>query len=251
MDIHRSEEEQVEAIKRWWQENGKQTVVILIVAIGVYTGWNAWQNNQETNRAAASAQYQDMLDALNAQEGQITEVQLQTARHLAMSLRKDFSGSSYAVYAALLLAKLAVEQGDYAGAEKELQWALVKSDESALKSLTQLRLARVVFADNRIDEALALLNNAQAGIYQAAYEESKGDVFMDQGEKEKAREAYQAAVSLRKEEGEQVSRFLEMKLQGLSEPDSAMIFDMPDVYKPRQKKASETDTKKETDNKAG
>ena len=38
----RTEEEQLEAIKRWWKENGTSLIAgVAIAAAGVF-GWNAW-----------------------------------------------------------------------------------------------------------------------------------------------------------------------------------------------------------------
>ena len=39
MEQYRTEEEQVEALKKWWEENGRSTVVAVIVALGLGFGW--------------------------------------------------------------------------------------------------------------------------------------------------------------------------------------------------------------------
>ena len=42
MADHITEEEQIEALKRWWDENGKQVVLAIVLTVGGYFGWQAW-----------------------------------------------------------------------------------------------------------------------------------------------------------------------------------------------------------------
>ncbi len=46
MAEHLSEEEQLEALKRWLSENGTSTVVGVVLAISGYLGWGFWQDKQ-------------------------------------------------------------------------------------------------------------------------------------------------------------------------------------------------------------
>ena len=46
METFRTEEEQVEAIKRWWQENGKSTVLGVAIAMAAVFGWRGWNDYQ-------------------------------------------------------------------------------------------------------------------------------------------------------------------------------------------------------------
>ena len=45
-DSYRTEEEQVEALKAWWRENGKSTVVAIAMAVMGVFGWQGWQKQQ-------------------------------------------------------------------------------------------------------------------------------------------------------------------------------------------------------------
>ena len=46
MDAYRTDDEQVEALKRWWKENGTSTLLMVAVAVGGYFGWQAWDTRQ-------------------------------------------------------------------------------------------------------------------------------------------------------------------------------------------------------------
>ena len=211
-ESYRTEEEQIEALKKWWQDNGKSTVVSIVVAIAAVFGWQGWQQKQQADTDAASAVYQDMLVAVNATA---TAEQLATARHLANTLKQDFSNSTYARFAALYKAKLAVEDNDLAGAEQELRWVLERGITPELELEVKLRLARVLYAQDRFDEALQQLQGDASG-FAAAYEEARGDIYLAQDDSKQALLAYQKASELNRQAQQPVNRpMLEMKLQQL------------------------------------
>ncbi len=241
MDTYRTEEEQVEAIKNWWQENGSQTIAIIGISIALMFGWQWWQDRQISNSGAASIAYQELLDAVGGDNSKPDDVQLQTARHMASSLKEQHASSNYAQYAAMLIAKLAVDAKDYDEADAQLAW-VVANAEPALASLAQLRLARVKFAAGNTDQALSLLEGAEVGIYGAAYQETKGDILLEKNDKQKAHAAYKAAMEIHSQQATQPSPLLEMKMQGLAEPDQSLIFDLPVLSTPP---AAEPETKQE------
>ena len=47
MEEYRTEEEQVEALRRWWDENGRSTIAAIVIALSVGFGWQAWKSNEE------------------------------------------------------------------------------------------------------------------------------------------------------------------------------------------------------------
>ena len=50
-----SEEEQVEQLKRFWQDYGTPILVGISLALAVFAGWRFWQQSQiEASAAAAS-----------------------------------------------------------------------------------------------------------------------------------------------------------------------------------------------------
>ena len=41
-----TEEEQVEAFKNWWAENGLRLLAVGVLIIGGYFGWQGWEKSQ-------------------------------------------------------------------------------------------------------------------------------------------------------------------------------------------------------------
>lgn len=216
-ESYQTEEEQIEALKRWWKENGQSTVISIFVAIAAVVGWQGWQNQQQASMAASSSLYEDMLSAANAATGVVANVeQLATAKHLASTLKNDYDGSAYAGFAGLYLAKFAVEAGELDTAVMELQAVIDAAATDELVVEARLRLARVLQAQGNYAEALATLADEPVA-YAAAYEEVRGDIHLAQGNHDAAALSYQKAVELTTESGSPTSSpLLTMKIQHLA-----------------------------------
>jgi predicted negative regulator of RcsB-dependent stress response len=193
---HITEEEQIEALKRWWDDNGKQTIVAIVLIVGGYFGWQGWTQHVDEQAAAASLVYQDMLDNMSALRpgDKLAAGKQADINRLADSLKSEYSSSQYAFYAALIKAKLAVENDDLDAAVSELQWALDNSDAEVDQNIARLRLARVEAARGNLDSALQLVQGVDVGAMKSAYDEAKGDFYLQQGNSAAAYTAYQAAL---------------------------------------------------------
>jgi len=189
VDDYRTDDEQIEAIKNWWNENGRSTVVTIVLAIAGVVGWQQWQDSRQQSRQNAAQEYQELLDAVQAPEK--TASQLTTAEHLAGGLKEKYSSSTYAHFAALHMAKLHVEQDQLASAREQLQWILDNgAPDPAITSLARLRLARVVLAESGAEQALSLIENVEAGAYRSSYAEFKGDLYDELGKLDLAEQQY-------------------------------------------------------------
>ncbi len=218
MADHITEEEQIEALKRWWEENGKQTILGIALIVGGYFGWQAWTDHSEEQASAASLTYQEMLDnlaGLTPGETLAEDKQLAVGL-LADKLKSEFSDTQYAVYAALTKAKLAVESENLDGAVIELQWAMDNADDVS-KSIARLRLARVQAARGDLDAALQLVQGVDAGEMKSAFEEAKGDFYLEQGNTAAAYSAYQSAAATDNSGDASVRALLQLKI-GLVQP---------------------------------
>lgn len=210
VDPYRSEDEQVEALKRWWKDNGTSTLTSVALAIAVVLGWQGWQQRQQQSREVASATYQTMLEAIQAGGDKLT-----TAKTMADTLKADFSGSAYAQLAALAKARLLVEAKDLAGAEAELRWVLEHKPADEIKGIVQLRLAKVLSAKGDRAGALAALAGNPPEALAAAYAEARGDILLAEGKRDEAKAAYQQAIEQAKGQKEVELGWLEMKYQSL------------------------------------
>ena len=215
MEEYRTEEEQVEALRRWWKENGRSIIAAIIIALSASFAWQSWQSNQEDKDANASTLYQSMLAAIGITEA---PANAQAGVDIAQQLKQNFDGTTYAQFAALHLAALAVNRGELPEAEDELRWVLGKAAKgSDTEQVAQLRLARVLAASGDSDQALAILQDAAPGPYGASYAAVRGDILQSTGRTDEARDAYMQALAQASNNQEGVKfSVLQQKLQSLT-----------------------------------
>jgi len=223
VDVYRTEEEQVEALKRWWRENGKSIIVGLVLAIAAVYGYRAWDTHQQTQGEAAANIYLDLMDAAALHEENPNEENSATLQHLISQLKEAFGSSVYAVYAALMAAKQAVADNDLKTAEQELRWAMENADsDSSIFFIARLRLARVIAAqegEENTQRALELLTSVDAGAHTASYQEARGDIQLAAGRPGEALDAYQQALAAAQANGIQ-RPLLGIKIDDLAQGES-------------------------------
>lgn len=208
---YETEEQQVEAIKKWWVENGRSVILGVAIGAAAIFGWQGWGKYQLKKSEAASDQFTAALDALQDEEDAVK---------LAETLKSDHSGSVYAVMASLIAARDLVQADDLDAATEQLRWAMDNADQADLKVIAQMRLARVMGAQGNVDDALALLPATVPETYTAAMDEIKGDLLFAKGDVDGAREAYQKALD-NSQHGVADRNALSMKLNDLAVAEDA------------------------------
>ncbi|WP_229732216.1 tetratricopeptide repeat protein [Pseudomonas sp. N040] len=201
-------------IRDWWQRNGKPLITGSALALILVFGWKAWQNYQVNQAQTASMLYQQLLDSVLANNGQVDAAQVAA---IAGNLQKDFAGSAYAQYGRLFVAKAAVESGKLDDAALELQAVLDKPVDATLEELARQRLARVQAAQGKADAALKLLEGNVDPAFQASREELKGDLLLQLGRTDEARAAYEKAKVALSDEA--AVSGVQMKLDDLATKD--------------------------------
>lgn len=206
MDIHRTEEEQVEAIKNWWKENGTSVVVGVAFGIAAIFGVRYWVDYQKAQAEQASALYAEVLANLPGNS--------QKSESLASQVAANYASTPYASLTALSLAKSKVEAKDYPGAQSYLQWVLDNGKDDGFKHVARIRLARILIQNKQNEQAEKLINGVSAAGFDSEYAEIRGDIFHSNAELTQAAEHYRLALS-----GLQASslryQFLQMKIDDL------------------------------------
>lgn len=208
----RTEEEQVELIKKWWAENGKSTVAIIVLTLAGILGWQWWQQQEQAKAEAASASYEQLIDLMNQPE--LNDEQRSTAAHLASEIRGGYEGSLYAEYAGLFEAKLQVQAGELDSALATLKAVQASAVNVTVKEVAALRQAQILWQQDKTSEALTLARTIQAQAFSGELEELKGDLLVESGDTDAAKEAYLKARTIFRDKA--VSRpVLDMKIADL------------------------------------
>lgn len=222
MAINAAEEETIESLRKWWEENGKRLIIMLVVGFAAFTAWLVLTNSRNANIDAASDLYEEILSLAISDAGQPGTLLLpaDSARILELGeqLRNEYGSSTYAKLGSLFAAQQAVQTNNLEAAEASLNWildnetgGLLSDADEGLILTTNLRLGRVILAQGDAERALALINNLDPKTFEAGFSELRGDIYLAMGRAVDARDAYIAA-----QEAGSNSDGLRMKLDDLS-----------------------------------
>lgn len=209
----RTEEEQVEALKQWWKDNGKSLVLTIALSVGAVLSWNAYQDYQLQQAEAASGYFQRLLN--NAPAGLLSDKDIANIRHNSELLKTEFGSSVYAQFAGLMVARVEVQVGDLAAAAAELEWILEQQGDAETAAIAAIRLAKVLAAQGMFDQAMVLLVDADDA-WQLGRLEARGDLLVEQGQLGAARDAYSEALDLAASSGAN-KPLLSLKLDNLAQ----------------------------------
>lgn len=207
MEVYTTEEQQVEAIKKWWRENRWSIIGGVAIGIAAILGWRGWQESQQAYSESASLVYENMM--LQLQLGNQDK-----AADSGSQLLGEFSDTPYADLAALAMARINLEKGDLAAAESQLRWILDNSSQQPALHEARLRLGALLLAAGRHDDALGLMEGIDFENYASAYHGLRGDIYVAQNNIKAARQAYSQALS-EINPGSPSRQILQMKLDDL------------------------------------
>ncbi len=185
MDTYVTDEERVEQIKKWWAENGNYLIAGIVLGLGILVGWNYWQQHKVEHAGEGAALYAQVQNGIASK----TNINGQAAQ-----LQGEFGDTPYALLAKLQLAKGYVAEGKWPLAESSLREVAVEGADLLVADLARVRLARVLLADGKPDEALKELDAVANNAFVSLREEARGDALVAKGETDKARDAYAKAL---------------------------------------------------------
>lgn len=173
--------------KTVWENYGKYAIMAFVLVLVLIAAWQYYANQQERNLLEASRQYDKMMKAFLAKDSN-------KADDAASLLLDKYENTPYAAFAALLQGRIKVDKNDLAKAEEHFTDAIDLASDGPIAHVARVRLARVLAAEQKLDEALKVLSESKDNEgYVALYEETKGDIYVQQKNFAKAREAYKAA----------------------------------------------------------
>ncbi|HHJ34632.1 MAG TPA: tetratricopeptide repeat protein [Gammaproteobacteria bacterium] len=211
MNEYETEEQQLEALKKWWKENGTSLIVGLVVGVSALFGWRAYVQQNNAHAVQASDLYMQAIQSMAMQPADEKLVDVK-AIDINNKLINEYTDTPYAALSSLALAKVEYEKGDVDSAIAQMELAVKHASDNIIKQIANLRLARLYIEQKKYSEASAILDMPHDTTYDAQFEELKGDVFSAKGDVAEARMAYDRAITL---QGGAASKWLKLKRQNL------------------------------------
>jgi predicted negative regulator of RcsB-dependent stress response len=183
-----TDNEREEQIRRWWSDNWAWIIGGVALGLALLAGWQYWQRYQAQTAEQDARGYRTVIESLSRD-------QREQATKEAAELRKRRPGSAYADQAEFALARAAIDRREFDEAARLLKAIADQSKDAEMRRVAQTRLARVLVEQGKHDEAIALLDPAQAGAFAALFHDIRGDAFAAKGDTEAAKREFEAALA--------------------------------------------------------
>lgn len=188
MTDYLTEQEQIDAIKKWLKQYSGVIISGIILALLITTGIRYWQDRQARIASHASAIYDELISlrSQNDQPGTLAQ---------ATKLYKHYPQLVYGQMAALMLARNAAATEHYQEARTLLNWTIDKTKIASIKQIAKLRLARLDLAEKKPQAALNDIAKMEDKAFKGLIEEVQGDAYLALNDPKKARQFYQLALT--------------------------------------------------------
>jgi predicted negative regulator of RcsB-dependent stress response len=203
------EQEQVDALKNWWKENGKWVIGAAVIALLGFSGVQFWKNHQAQQAGEAAKLFAEVMK-------QTVSNDPKRVNDAVAALVDKFGSSAYAPRAQLVAVQANLQVKDIARAKTQLQWIVEHAAEISLQDTARLKLGSILLDEKKYDEALTQLNAAHPEAFTGLYADLKGDVLSAQGKTEEAKAAYKEALD-KIEPKSMYRNLVQLKLDGLGD----------------------------------
>jgi predicted negative regulator of RcsB-dependent stress response len=180
------QQEQLDQVKQFWNQYGNLITWLVLLVLSGFAAWNGynWWQNQQATKAAGLFEELDKAAAAG------------DAKKVAQSfvdLSKEYGGTTFAQQGALIAAKIAADKQDSDQAKVALNWLVEHGKNADLVAVGRLRLAGIQMDAKQYDDAVKTLSATIPDEFMGLVNDRRGDIFMAQGKKDQAIEAYQQA----------------------------------------------------------
>jgi len=202
-----SEAEQLEQAKSWLKANAIWIIAGIAIGAGGLAGWRWYQDRRDTQAEAASARYEELVDAFSRRDNV-------RGTTLLEELNREYAWTPYASLGTLIAARVQVEANELDKAAAGLKSVMDNAKDDELKMVARLRLARVQSALGKNDEALATLKIDDPGEFAPRLADTRGDVLLAKGDRDGALREYLAARTA-ENDGRVDIELLDLKIRDL------------------------------------
>lgn len=204
MEVYSNENEQVDALKNFFAQNGKALVVGVVLGVGALLGWRYWSNHQDSGARQVSASYQQVTSALDASKPASLD---------AVAKFASENSNTYGALASLDLAKRYIDNNQLDKAAAQLQNGLKNTKDANLQAVLNLRLARIQLQQKQPDAVLKTLESVKGDGWAAIVADVRGEALLSKGDTQGARDAWTKGIA--SDASSSLKEMLQMKVNNL------------------------------------
>ncbi len=203
-----NEQEQWELAKQKIRELWIYVVGGVALGLGGLAALNWWNDRREVQAETASARYEELVQAYARNDAT-------RGTTLLDQLKNDYAFTPYPALGSLIAARVQVEANELDKAAASLRFVMDNAHDDAIKLIARMRLARVLSAQGKHDDALALLKVDEAGAFATRFADARGDVLLAKGDREGALREYLAARATPNTDNVLDTDMLDLKIRDL------------------------------------
>ncbi|MBD8164145.1 tetratricopeptide repeat protein [Erwinia persicina] len=204
MEVYSNENEQVDALKNFFAQNGKALVVGVVLGVGALLGWRYWSHHQDSGSREVSASYQQVTSALDASKPASLD---------AVAKFASENSNTYGALASLDLAKRYIDNNQLDKAVQQLQSGLKSTKDANLQAVLNLRLARIQLQQKQPDAVLKTLDSVKGDGWAAIVADVRGEALLSKGDAKGARDAWTKGID--SDASSSLKEMLQMKVNNL------------------------------------
>jgi len=204
VEVYSNENEQVDALKNFFAQNGKALVVGVVLGVGALLGWRYWSNHQDSGSREVSASYQQVTSALDATKPASLD---------AVAKFASENSNTYGALASLDLAKRYIDNNQLDKAVDQLQSGLKSTKDANLQAVLNLRLARIQLQQKQPDAVLKTLESVKGDGWAAIVADVRGEALLSKGDVKGARDAWSKGIA--SDASSTLKEMLQMKVNNL------------------------------------
>lgn len=186
MSVYKTDEEQIDDLKRWIKSYAPSILIGIVLAIALLYGWRYWNSYQLTQATNASVLYQQAVDAYQTKQDDLLAKSIKT-------LQQKYSSSPYVSYAMFLQAKVAVDKQAFEEAENALNWVVDHSNDDNIKTIAELRVATIQMANHQEKTAIETLQKINNPAFKGLALIKIADAYFALGDLNNAKINYETA----------------------------------------------------------
>lgn len=185
-EIDLESQEQIDALKHFWDRYGTLITVVVVLVAAVFFGTDYYRKYQDEQAVKASVLYGQMQLAVEAAD-------LDKVERVLADMQQRYADTTYAEQAAFLAGSTLAAKGHNDRAKQAVQWVLDNSDNDGYKAVAKLRLSALAVSQDDIDGAMKWLQSGFPASFQPLVDDRTGDVLALQDKTDEAVAAYQKA----------------------------------------------------------
>ena len=164
MSMYLSDEEQFYLIINWFKKYGVFFILSLVIFLLVFFGISAWEDHKNTQTESASIAYERLL------------LTLQNHKKIDYPVNNIPENTGYGQLAMLLKTQEKIKQGNFPEAINNLNWVINHTQDSGLRQISRIRLARILLAQKKPGLTLEQLNKVDDATFKPLVDKVKNNL---------------------------------------------------------------------------